>query len=126
MCVEILAAGPASMAVVAKTVTDGGLIGVEIHGEDGVFIKQMVLPAAGITVPQHAHTYAHTSMLAVGSVRVWKDGVLMGDFHAPTGITIEAKVKHTFLSLEPSIIYCIHNVGRDGSVSVHEHHELEN
>lgn len=93
---------------------------------DGVFIKQMLLKDAGMLVPQHAHVYDHTSMLAVGAVRMWSDGELVGDYAAPCPIFIKAKVKHTFLSLEPgTLIYCIHNVSRTGHVDVHEEHHLK-
>jgi len=106
--------------------THNGLpIGVEIHTVDDVFVKQMIMPNAGVTVPQHAHSYPHLSMLAVGRVSVWKDGVFFRDFTAPCGIEIDAHVKHTFMSLEPSIIYCIHNIARMGEVSVESEHQLE-
>lgn len=76
---------------------------------DGVFIKQMFLKDAGTIVPQHAHVYDHTSMLAVGKIRAWADDELLGEFEAPMPIFIKAKVKHTFLSLVPgTLIYCIH------------------
>ncbi len=99
--------------------------GIEIYTADGIFIKQMVLEYVGQVVPQHSHVYEHLSMLAVGKVRLWKDDVLVGDFTAPTGITIAAHCKHTFLSLQPSIIYCIHNVARTGEVSVESEHRLD-
>ena len=98
---------------------------IEFHSVDGVFIKSMGLPKAGIVVPQHSHVYAHLSMLARGSVRVWCDDELLGDFIAPRGIHIKAGAKHTFVSLEPdTLIYCIHNVSRTGEVEILERHEL--
>lgn len=102
----------------------------EFHGEDEVFIKQMYLAKAGYIVPQHAHKYAHTSMLATGSIRLWKDGELVGDFKAPTGITIVAHTKHTMQSLEDATtIYCVHNThGFTDDLEGHlveEHHHLE-
>lgn len=99
--------------------------GVEIHMADDVFIKQMVIPRAGTFVPQHSHNYDHTSMLAVGSVRAWVDGVLKGDFQAPTGILIEAGTKHTFMALEDNtVLYCIHNVSRTGLIEIDEEHQI--
>lgn len=93
---------------------------------DNIFIKQMFIEKAGTLVPQHSHEYAHTSALAVGSVRVWKDGALLGDFVAPYMFEIEARTKHKFLSLcDNTIVYCIHNVSRDGKVSLHEEHQLK-
>jgi hypothetical protein len=93
--------------------------------EDGIFVKQMYLKDAMTVVPQHAHEYDHISMLAVGSVRAWADGELMGEFAAPCPITIRARVKHTFLTLEPgTTIYCIHNTSRTGEVEIHAEHQI--
>lgn len=98
---------------------------VEIHIIDGIFVKQMLLRRAGQYAPQHAHRYDHLSMLAAGSVRVWADGVCLGDKTAPTGICIPANQKHVFLALEDnSVLYCIHNVSRADSVEITEEHEL--
>lgn len=98
----------------------------EHKSPDGVFIKQMFLRHQFTLVPQHAHAYDHTSMLATGSVRAWADGVLLGDYAAPCPIFIKAKVKHTFQSLEPdTLIYCIHNISRTGDVEIQERHELK-
>ena len=94
---------------------------------DGVFIKQMLLKDAGTAIPQHAHVYDHTSMLATGSVRAWCDDNLLGDFVAPAPIFIKARAKHTFLSLEPNtLIYCIHNVQRSEKVEIHDMHHFPN
>lgn len=95
---------------------------VEFSMPDGIFIKQMLLENAGMYVPQHSHSYDHTSMLAVGSVRAWCDGVLLGDYKAPMPITILAGTKHTFMSLVPNtIIYCIHNL-RDHGLEIESEH----
>lgn len=95
---------------------------VEFSLPDGIFIKQMLMKVVGTFVPQHSHIYEHASMLAAGSVRVWQDGILMGDFIAPIPINIPANVMHTFMSLEPNtVIYCIHNIERTGAVDIHKH-----
>lgn len=92
---------------------------------DGIFIKQMLLKAAGTAIPQHAHAYDHTSMLARGRIRAWSGDELMGEFEAPCPIFIKAHIKHTFLSLEnDTLIYCIHNAGRTGAVEVVEEHQF--
>lgn len=100
--------------------------GVELKMADGVFIKQMAVPKAGTVIPQHSHTYDHTSMLAVGAVRAWADDKFLGEFAAPTGLTIKANTKHRFETLvDNTIIYCIHNVSRSGDVDVDLQHELD-
>lgn len=89
---------------------------------DGIFIKQMYLKDAQTAIPQHAHAYDHTSMLAKGKVRMWIEGELQGDYTAPYPIFIKAKAKHTFLSLEPdTLIYCIHN---ESHRQIHEEHRF--
>ena len=99
---------------------------VEIKLCPGLFVKQMGPLKAGYVVPQHSHAHPHLSMLAVGSVHVWKDGRSLGEFRAPTGIVIEAGSKHTFGALEDgTLLYCIHRVGPDGEPEVLEQHELE-
>jgi quercetin dioxygenase-like cupin family protein len=87
---------------------------------DGVFIKQMHLKTAGTYVAQHSHKYSHHSMLARGSVHVWKNEKFFAAYHAPCAILIEAGCKHTFMSLEDeTIVYCIHNVSRShGDVEI--------
>jgi len=97
---------------------------VEFAMPDGIFIKQMAMDRAGIVVPQHSHTYDHCSMLAAGSVRVWKDGEFWQDIRAPLPILIKAGVKHTFMSLEPAVIYCIHRTDRNGKVDIESEGEL--
>ncbi|WOF74131.1 hypothetical protein QMT40_001778 [Parvibaculaceae bacterium PLY_AMNH_Bact1] len=93
---------------------------------DGVAIVSMDIPKRNTLVPQHAHEYDHTSMLARGSVKAWKDGDLLGEFVAPCSIFIEANEKHAFLSLEDNtLIYCIHNTSRSGVIDIKEEHNLE-
>lgn len=88
---------------------------------DGVFIKQMHIRQKDTLIPQHSHDHAHTSMLAAGSVRVWVEDQCIGDFKAPHPIFIEARKFHKFVSLEPdTIIYCIHNVSRNGEIQIHK------
>lgn len=96
----------------------------EFVGTDDIFIKQMPLPEKGMVVPQHSHTYSHYTMLATGSLRVIKDGVDIGVFHAPKPIWIEAGCKHLLISESPNTLaYCIHNLhGREDVDIADEHH----
>lgn len=92
---------------------------------DGVFIKGILLDKKGTIIAQHSHEYAHTSLVVRGSIRVWRDGALLGDFPSPCPIFIEAKAKHKFQSLEDdTAVYCIHNVSATGTVAIHEEHHL--
>lgn len=88
---------------------------------DGVFIKAIQVDETGTDLPQHAHRYDHTTLLAHGSVRFWCDDVLMGDFSAPHTMFIKAGVMHMFRTLEPdTTLYCIHNTARNGAVEILE------
>ena len=92
---------------------------------DGVFIKQMAIAKAFTIIPQHSHVYDHMSMLAAGSVKVWKDGEFHGEFKAPAGIFIENNVKHTFQSQEDNtVIYCVHRLHSD-TIEIAEEHQLQ-
>lgn len=92
---------------------------------DGVFIKTLVLDRDGLLVPQHAHSFAHVSVLVRGKIRVWRGEAYVGVFAAPAGITIAAHVKHTFVSLTPAIILCVHDIGQAEGVSIEAEHHLE-
>lgn len=97
----------------------------EFYTTDDIFIKQMPLVNAGMVVPQHSHTYDHYTMLATGSMRVFKDGKLVGNFKAPSAIFIEAGCKHLLISLEPNTLaYCLHNLHGKETVPIESHHEL--
>lgn len=98
---------------------------IQLHDFDGVHVRQISVAKADSLLPQHSHTHPHMTTVAKGSVRVWKDGAMTGDFSAPSGIYIEAGVKHTFLTLEDDVIlYCIHNVSRTGEIEVAEEHQI--
>lgn len=99
---------------------------IDFHMADGVFIKHIVIPAAGSIIPQHIHEYDHTTFLAKGSMHVWEDGVAKGRLDAPAGILIKAGVKHLFQTVaDDTVILCIHNLHGEGAVKVMAEHELE-
>lgn len=93
----------------------------------GIYLREMLTPDAGTLIPQHAHRYDHLSYLAAGSVRVWKDDELLGDFIAPAGIRIEANAKHRFLTLvDGTLILCVHATdAAEVAISAEHHLELE-
>ena len=98
---------------------------VTVAEADGVHVAQITIPTAGTYVPQHSHRYEHLTMLATGSMRVWVEDELVGDFTAPAPITIPAERKHTFLALTDGVVFhCIHNVSRTGKVEELERHQL--
>ena len=98
----------------------------DLHMCEGLFVKHAIF-AAGTYIPQHSHASDHLSVIATGAVRVWADGDLLGEFHAPAGIVIKARVLHLFLALEPmTTVLCIHRTNDDGLIeTVEEHHIVE-
>ena len=93
------------------------------HFADGVFVKAITVEA-GALVPQHAHAYDHTSFLAAGEVMAWCDGDYLGRIKAPRGVLIKAGKRHSFLTVEPSVLLCIHNLHGDAAVKVLDEHEF--
>lgn len=92
---------------------------------EGLFVKHAVF-AQGSYIPQHSHSTEHLSVIATGAVRVWQDGVLLGDFAAPAGIVIKARARHLFLALEPmTAVLCVHRLDANGDLPTHEEHHLE-
>lgn len=101
---------------------------VDIKLADGIFAKSTTFPRAGMVAPQHAHEYAHLSIIAAGAVEVEKDGKSLGYYEAPSVIHIEAKSKHLFRILQfGTTVICVHNVDRceAGEIAIHEEHHLD-
>jgi quercetin dioxygenase-like cupin family protein len=75
----------------------------------GIYLKTWSVPDAGSLVPQHAHRWPHLTLVISGAVRVWRDGVMLGDYRAPAAIKIPALEMHTFLTLTDDVILaCVH------------------
>jgi quercetin dioxygenase-like cupin family protein len=81
---------------------------VNIHTPDGLFIKTFAVPA-NVLVPQHAHEFAHVTLVCKGRVIAWKGRSGIGEFKEGECINIEAGAIHEFLALEDSRLACIHN-----------------
>ena len=95
-----------------------------IKQTDGLFINRTVVAKAGTALPQHAHNLPHLSFLASGAVRVFANDKYIRDVTAPDGITIEANVKHMFVTLaDNTIIDCIHVLGPDGEPVITERND---
>lgn len=100
----------------------------DLYFDDKFMVKQIVVQKAQTYVPQHVHPFDHTSMLALGSVRVWTGEGVSGssmDYKAPIGIPIKAGIPHTFLTLEDNtILYCINILDEHGEVPILREHQL--
>lgn len=99
---------------------------VDWMSADKVFIKQIHITGQYALIPQHSHKYDHSTVVAVGGVRVWEDGVPKGDHVAPALLFIKAGVKHTFQTLTPeTLLLCLHNGMREDVAAVLEEHQIE-
>jgi len=78
----------------------------EHHFSDGLYAKELVIPK-GMRGTQHAHKYAHLSILAKGRVIVISDDGEK-EYKAPVCIDMKAGVRHQVISLEDATWFCIH------------------
>lgn len=77
---------------------------------DGLEIKELYFPEPGIFMGQHAHQFDHAHLVGNGELRVWVNGVELGDFKAGESINIEAGKLHMLMSLKKDTRgFCIHN-----------------
>lgn len=102
-------------------------VSVKCYG--GIYYKVYRVPDLGTVIPQHSHDYDHLTALLQGSVRVWRDGRMVGDFAAPASIEIPAYCKHAFHTVTDNVVLaCIHNADRldaHDEPHVHDVHDLE-
>ena len=82
------------------------LMGQVHHFSDGLYAKQMFIPA-GYVVGSHKHTYSHLSVLAQGEVIVEVDG-RQENFSAPSCIEIVANKEHRVFAITDAVWFCIH------------------
>lgn len=101
-------------------------VSTEIKLTDDLFVKTAVVADAGTIIPTHSHRWDHITLLAVGSMRVVADGVMLGDYTGPVGILIRAGVKHTMTTLTDGVVFaCIHALHGTDGVEIDELHEVE-
>lgn len=89
---------------------------VNLSQVDGIWIKQMSFPRAGMIAQTHAHTFDHQTLVARGRLRVTV-GEDVADYTAPQIIVIQRSAPHRLEALEDeTVAYCIHQVREDVSV----------
>ncbi len=81
-------------------------LGIEHHFSDGVYAKEMRIPAKHY-VKKHVHGYTHLSVLALGTVILKMNGEAKL-LNAPACITIPAGVEHVIDAVTDAVWYCIH------------------
>lgn len=73
---------------------------VEFVGEvEGISIRSTLLEKAGDCVGQHAHRYSHATLVGSGEVRLWIDGIWLGDYKRAQPIAVKAGHVHIFQAL---------------------------
>lgn len=89
---------------------------VNLSQVDGIWIKQMHFPRAGMIAQTHAHSFDHQTLVARGRLRVTV-GDDVAEYVAPQIIVIQASAPHRLEALEDhTVAYCIHQVRDDVSV----------
>lgn len=81
-------------------------LGTIHHFSDGLYAKQMSIPA-GYAAVTHTHAYSHLSVLAKGRVIVQTDEYNK-EYVAPACIELKAGIHHMIMALEDSAWFCIH------------------
>lgn len=76
------------------------------HFHDGVYAKEMHLPAAHYAM-SHQHSYDHVSFLHAGRALVTVDGVAK-EYSAPTVIMVRAHKEHRIDAITDVVWFCIH------------------
>lgn len=99
----------------------------ETHYEmaDGVVVVSNLFKKSGAFLPQHSHEYDHTSFVAHGRVKIWRDGEYLGEFGKGQFIVIKAHTKHVHQALEDGTdVLCIHRYDRTGKIDIAEEHQF--
>lgn len=90
------------------SITDGvgDFLGQVHHFSDGLYAKQMHIPANHV-VTSHSHSYSHLSVLAEGDVLVEVEGTFT-EYSAPACIEIKAGLRHKVFARTDATWFCIH------------------
>lgn len=89
---------------------------VEFAEADDIWVRAYTVKKAKSVIAQHVHLHDHITLVSSGSVEAWQDGEILGEFHAPSVITIPAGKKHAFTALTDNVVLCcLHNLRGTGS-----------
>jgi quercetin dioxygenase-like cupin family protein len=84
---------------------------VEFAEANDIWVRAYTVKKANTIMAQHVHVHDHITLVASGSVEVWQDGEFMGQFDAPSMITILAGKKHAFKATTDNVMLCcLHNL----------------
>ncbi len=84
---------------------------------DGLGIKELYFAEPGIVMGQHAHAVGHTHLVGSGELRVWVEGVELGDFKAGETVWLAGFKRHMLMSLKADTRgFCITNTSMDSPI----------
>lgn len=81
-------------------------IEIEHHFSDGLYIKKTSIPA-GVTLPQHQHNYAHSSVVVEGR-GLFSSRTHSIEFGPGDIINVPAMMEHTLIAHTAVVWLCIH------------------
>ena len=88
---------------------------VEFSEVDDIWIRSYSLPKARSVFAQHVHAHDHITLVSRGTIQAWQDGEDMGEFSAPSVISILAGRQHSFMALTDDVnLCCLHNLRGTG------------
>jgi quercetin dioxygenase-like cupin family protein len=77
----------------------------------GIYFRSIVIPKAGMRVPQHSHDHDHATYIGEGRARLRIGGQVIGIFAAGRAIPILAGQQHEFEALTDNTrLTCVHDV----------------
>jgi quercetin dioxygenase-like cupin family protein len=76
----------------------------------GLYFRSLLLPQAGMRIPQHLHPYDHVTYCGSGSAIVFADGKAIDVIAAGRAVEVRANIAHEFESIEENTrLTCIHD-----------------
>jgi len=93
------------MDAVEQSWLDAGIL-IEHHFSDGLYIKKTIIPA-GVELPQHAHQYAHASVVVDG-LGTFSAGSRVIEFGPGDILNVPARTAHRLVALTEVTWLCIH------------------
>lgn len=88
---------------------------VEFAEVDGIWARAYTLEKRHQVASQHVHEHDHITLLASGSVALWRNGEQVSKHIAPALITVPAGDKHAFVALTDNVVLCcLHNLRGTG------------
>ena len=102
-----------------RMLTDEEIQVESIHIDEvtGLYFRTYLLKEVGMQVPQHAHDYAHNTIVCTGRARGFCCGEPIGERKSGQVFVIKAGEPHLFEALEPMTrLMCVHSTASAESI----------